>query len=208
MRDQRDYIQDIAEIRSMMERSTKFLSLSGWAGVMAGIYALAGAYTASVFLSFNPDSIVYPISESGDTVTGMPSVIGLALLVLVLAIGTAVVLSSQKARRQGESIWNATSRRMILHMAVPLMAGGILILLLMIKGMAGLAAPLSLMFYGLSLVNAAKYTYREVRSFGILMIILGLLGTWFVAYGIWLWAAGFGLLHIFYGIYLHLKYER
>ena len=208
MKEERDYIQDLAEIRSMMERSSKFLSLSGWAGVMAGIYALAGACTASVFLSFNPDSIVYPVNESGDNVAGLPPVIGLALLVLVLAIGTAVFLSGQKARIKGESIWNATSKRMTLHMAAPLIAGGILILLVMVKGLSGLAAPLSLLFYGLALINASIYTYREVRSFGIILVILGLAGSWYAAYGLWLWAIGFGLLHIVYGIYLHFKYER
>lgn len=208
MKEERDYIQDLAEIRSMMERSSKFLSLSGWAGVMAGVYALAGVYTASSFLSFRPDSIFYVISGSNGTTGGLLSVVGLALIVLLLAVGTAVFLSAKRARRKGESIWNATSKRMILHMAGPLLAGGILILLLMVKGFGGLAAPLSLLFYGLALMNAAVYTYKEVLSFGISLVILGLAGSWFPVYGLWLWAIGFGLFHIGYGIYLHFKYER
>ncbi len=208
MTNNQDYLQDLANIRSMMERSSKFLSLSGWAGVLAGCYALAGAYVACVFFSFNPDGIIYPINEPETIVIGIPAVIVLALIVLILAIGTAVALSTRKARNLGESIWNPTSKRMIIHMAYPLVGGGILILVLITEGFAGLAAPLTLLFYGLALVNASVFTYKEIRSFGLVLIVLGLLSGYMVEYSIWLWAIGFGFLHIVYGIYLHIKYEQ
>ena len=208
MKEEQDYIRDIAEIRSMMERSSKFLSLSGWAGIIAGIYALAGAYIAYKILYFNPDEIVYNSIQSGELSFSVLKVILLAIAVLVLAIGTAIFLSWKKAKKRGEKIWNATARRLVTNMAVPLTAGGILILIFFSKGLIGLIAPLTLVFYGLALYNASKFTYEDVRLLGIIQITLGLLSSWFVGYGLLFWAMGFGVAHIVYGIYMHIRYER
>jgi hypothetical protein len=207
MKEQKDYIRDITEIRSMMERSSKFLSLSGWAGVMAGIYALSGAYIASKIFYFNPDEIMYRVPESGDSAS-LPKVSFLAVVVLVLAIGTAIFLSHKKADKRGEKLWNATARHLVMSMAVPLLAGGLLILILMSKGLLGLIAPFSLLFYGLALFNAGKFTYGEVKFLGVIQIGLGLISSWFVGYGLLLWALGFGVFHIVYGVYIHYKYEK
>lgn len=92
MKEEQDYIQDLSEIRSMMERSSKFLSLSGPAGVMAGIYALTGAYIAYSILNFNPDKISYSSLDS----SSLSMVILLAIAVLILAISTAIFLSRKK----------------------------------------------------------------------------------------------------------------
>jgi len=67
-------------------------------------------------------------------------------------------------------------------------------------------APLTLIFYGLALVNASKYTLSEIRSFGIAEIVLGLIAMAFIGYGLLFWAIGFGLLHIIYGIIMHVRY--
>jgi hypothetical protein len=208
MKEQKDYIRDIAEIRSMMERSSKFLSLSGWAGVMAGIYALAGAWIAWKIFYFNPDEIIYHSMLKGNLSAGLLKIILLAFTVLILAVGTAVILSSRKAKKNGEKLWNPTARRLIIHMSIPLLAGGLLILIFISQGLLGLVAPLTLIFYGLALYNAGKFTYDEVKVLGIIQIVLGLVGAIFIGYGLLLWALGFGFVHIFYGIYIHYKYER
>jgi hypothetical protein len=208
MKGERDYIQDIAEMRSMMERSSKFLSLSGWAGIMAGIYALAGAFIAYKFFSFTPEETVYSSATSGTLSAGLPKVIFLAVLILILAIGTAIFLSHKKATKRGEKLWNPTARRLLINMAVPLVAGGLLILVLIAKGLLGFIAPFTLLFYGLALYNASKFTYEEVRSLGLIEIGLGLVSAYFVEYGLLFWAIGFGLVHIIYGIYVHYRYER
>ncbi len=207
MKDEQDYIQDIAEIRSMMERSSKFLSLSGWAGVMAGIYALTGAFIVYNFYSFNPDKIFYS-TTSGSLTSPLPKVIFLALLILLLAIGTAIFLSWKKANKKGEKVWNATSRRLLVNMAIPLSAGGVLILVLLLKGLVGLIAPLTLLFYGLAIFNASKFTFDEMKFLGLIQMGLGLISTWFIEYSLLLWAIGFGFVHIVYGIYMHFRYER
>jgi predicted lysophospholipase L1 biosynthesis ABC-type transport system permease subunit len=194
---EQDHIRDITEIRSMMERSSKFLSLSGLAGVMAGIYALVGAYVAYSLFHFDA-------AESAAN----PKVYLLAAGILVLAVGTAIILSSRKARQRNERVWNATSRRLLMHMAVPLFTGGILILMFIAYGLIGLIIPMSLIFYGLALFNAGKFTFDEVKFLGIIQVALGLLSAYFTNYGLLFWALGFGVFHIVYGIYIHFRHER
>lgn len=208
MKEEKDYIQDIAEIRSMMERSSKFLSLSGWAGIMAGIYALSGAYFAYKYLNFNPDAIIYSPVNSGNLSSDFSKTIFLAIIILIMALGTAVFLSGRKAGKRGEKLWNSTSKRLLINMAIPLVTGGLLILVLINQGFIGLIAPFTLIFYGLALYNAGKFTYDEVKILGLIQIGLGLLGSWFAEYGLLCWATGFGLVHIIYGIYIHYRYEK
>lgn len=208
MKDENNFIRDIAEIRSMMERSSKFLSLSGWAGIMAGIYALAGTYIAFAVLGFNPDKIDYSTNTPEALNSGIAGVIALALLVMILAIGTAILLSVRKAKAKGENVWNASSRRLVANMAVPLSAGGVLIVIMISKGLIGLLAPLSLLFYGLALYNASRVTYDDVKFLGMIQIVLGLVSAWFIQYSLLIWALGFGVVHIIYGIYLYIRYER
>lgn len=208
MKDQKDYTQDIAEIRSMMERSTKFLSLSGWSGIMAGLYALSGAYIAHTFFHFRPDGILYGSRNSGTESYVLLNIIVLAVAILILAIGTAIVLSNKKADKRGEKVWNAASRRLLVNLSIPLGAGGIFLMILISKEIIGLLAPLTLLFYGLALYNAGKFTYEEVKMLGVIQMVLGLFGAYFIEYSVLLWAIGFGIVHIAYGIYLHFKYER
>jgi len=201
MKEEQDYIQDIAEIRSMMERSSKFLSLSGWAGILAGIYALIGAWIAYSLFEFHPDEILY-------TYTDLMNVILTAGGGLALALISALLDSRRKARKNEQKAWNATSRRLLASMAVPLFAGGLLIVILISKGLIGLVAPLTLLFYGLALYNAGSFTIREVRLMGFVQMILGLLNVVFIGYGLLFWAIGFGAVHIIYGIYMHFRFER
>ncbi|GAB2538661.1 hypothetical protein [Rufibacter soli] len=208
MKQEKDYSRDLAEIRSMMERSSKFLSLSGWAGIMAGIYALAGAYIAYAVLGFNPGRTTDPYLPGDGLSARLLNVILLAIFILAMAVGTAIYLSSKKAEKRGEKLWNATARRVVINMAVPLTVGGLLILIMISKGLIGFVAPFTLLFYGLALYNASKFTYGEMRSLGLIEIGLGLIGSYFVGYGLILWAIGFGVVHILYGIYMHYKYER
>jgi hypothetical protein len=205
MNEKSDYARDITEIRSMMERSTKFLSLSGLAGIMSGIYALAGAYIAYRVFDFNPDDLS---TANNGTDSSLWKIVALAVVVLVLALGTAIYLSWKKAVKSGEKFYNATTKRVVSAMLVPLVAGGLLMLALFTKGLTGLMAPCSLIFYGLALYSTSKFTYEEVKTMGLIEIGLGLIGAYFVGYGLICWALGFGVVHIVYGIYLHYKYER
>jgi len=197
MKEEKDAIREIAEIRSMMERSSKFLSLSGWAGIMAGLFALTGAFIAYKYLHF----------QSLDP-ANLSQVIYLAIAVLLLSFFSATYFSMRKAAKRGEKLWNNITRQLLMHMAVPLIAGGLLTLILVSKGFIELAAPFTLMFYGIALYNAGKYTIDEVKFMGLIQIILGLVSAIYVQYGLFFWAIGFGLLHIIYGVYMHFRYEQ
>lgn len=202
MSNKQDYINDLAQIRSLMERSSRFLSLSGWSGIMAGIYALTGAYLAHTLFRFQPNTLIYSVPEN------FQQVVVIAILVLLLTLITAAVLSYRKAAGRGEPFWNIALRRLLENMAVPLAAGGLAILACISSGLIGMLAPLTLIFYGLALHSAGNFTYRELRLLGIIQVILGLLAMWFVAYSLLFWAVGFGFMHIVYGIYIYWKYER
>lgn len=207
MKEEKDYIRNIAEIRSMMERSSKFLSLTGWAGIMAGIYALAGSFIAYNVFNFNPEEMAVdrPASEFP---YNLMNIVILALTVFIFSIVTAIFLSAKKAEKLGESVWNPTAKRLVINMAVPILAGGVLVLILISKNLVGFIAPFSLIFYGLALFNASKFTYEEVRTLGIVQIVLGLVSCYFIQYGLLFWALGFGVVHIIYGIYMYYRYEK
>lgn len=207
MKTEEDYIQDISQIRSIMERSTRFLSLTGWSGIMAGVYALAGAYWAFKMYYISGEGF-YSTLDSEQLIDNAQAFFLLALVVLVLAISTAIFLSWKRARSKGEQLWNPVARRLVVNLAIPLVTGGLFVLILFSKGLVGLIAPVTLIFYGLALFNAGKFTFEEVKYFGIIEIILGLLALYFIGYGLLFWSIGFGFLHILYGLYMHFKYER
>jgi uncharacterized membrane protein YidH (DUF202 family) len=208
MKSEQNYIKDLSDIRQMMEKSTRFMSLTGWSGIMAGIYALAGAFVAyKMFYSGIDGELMNQLS--GKPETGfIVRLLLLATVILVLAMGTAIFLSSRRAKRRQETIWNPAARRLVIHLSIPLVAGGLFILILISKGMMGLLAPATLIFYGLALINASKFTFEDVKFLGMAQIALGLLGTWLTGAGLILWAIGFGIMHIVYGIHMQWRYER
>jgi MFS family permease len=199
----KNYLADIADIKRMMNQSTQFLSLSGLAGVLAGVYALIGAYIANGILRDNNKN--YITLESA----AFKSIVIIAILVLALSVISALVLTYFKAKKENEKIWNGTSRRLLANFLIPLATGGIFTLLLLRQQMyGGLIAPATLLFYGLSCVNAGKYTHRDVRWLGITIIILGLICTEYSGNGLLFWALGFGVCHIVYGGIMYFKYDR
>jgi len=226
--EEKELQNELASIRSIMERSSKFISLSGLSGILAGIYALIGVAVSRYF--FNPASAIsHPPtsndasgigSQTGDTapVTGLfyggdyvfhiSQMIIIALVVLTASILTAVILSKRQAKRKGQSMWGKTSRALLFHMAIPLVAGGALILVHIYRGHYGLVAPSTLIFYGLSLVSASNFTFSDVKYLGLLEIALGLIAACLPGYGLLFWAIGFGVLHIIYGSLMYLKYDK
>lgn len=208
MKTDQEYIQDLSEIRSMMERSTRFLSLTGWSGILAGIYALLGVFAAHLLFEHEAKEPLLSTFQRQEVTSSTVLIFLLAVGVLLLAVSTAIWLSSRKAARNQEKLWNPVARRLVVNMAIPLFTGGFLILLLIMKGALGFVAPFSLIFYGLALTNASKFTFHELRSLGLIQIFLGLISTYFMEYSLEIWGLGFGLMHIAYGIYMHQKYEK
>lgn len=202
MNTKNEHLEALTDIRSMMERSTRFISLSGLSGVFAGIFALIGAGIA-----YNK------IAEANLSLAVVDASFYLffiidALCVLVASLAFGIFFTVRKAKRKGQSIWDSSAQRLIINLLIPLAAGGLFCLVLLFHGLFVLVAPVTLLFYGVSLINASKYTLHDIRALGICQIILGLLASAFLGYGIIFWAIGFGVLHILYGAIMYYKYER
>ena len=204
-------IQDqLHSIRSMMERSSKFISLSGLSGILAGVYALIGAgFAYQILYSGNEISNADYTGEHGlgytINILGITQLFVIALAVLLSSLLTGIILTMRKAKRNGQHVWGSVSRQLLFNMAVPLVAGGLLMLILLSRGYYGIIAPSSLLFYGLALVNASNFTFNDVRYLGIGEILLGLLAALLPGYGLLFWAIGFGALHIVYGSIMYFK---
>lgn len=207
MNQDNDYQQDLASIRNLMERSVKFISLSGLAGILAGTYAIIGA-TVAYFKIQYPLSLVSYRQESVQQSENILYLSCIAALVLIASLVTGFWLSARKANRQGTTIWNETSKRLMINLSIPLVTGGIFILILLFYHHYGVIAAACLIFYGLALVNASANLYDEIRYLGYSEIVLGLLSATLPGYGLLFWTIGFGALHIFYGALMYRKYDR
>ncbi|MDH5396500.1 MAG: hypothetical protein OEX02_00010 [Cyclobacteriaceae bacterium] len=204
---EQEYLKDLTEIRSIMERSARFISLSGLSGVMAGIYALIGAFIAYHIIYKSP-YVLYDSIRAHELSGGITFLVLDAVVVLALAVATGMYLTYRKALKNGQKIWDKTSKRLLLNLFLPLVAGGLFIIIIFWRGFFSLISPLILIFYGMALINASNHTVRDVRYLGISEIILGLVAALLPGYGLFFWAFGFGVLHIFYGLVMYLKYDR
>lgn len=207
MKPVQEYEQDIASIRSMMERSFKFISLSGLSGVMAGVYALAGSVTA-YFIAQYPIAPWKMRTNSIQPTEVVMRLLVIAAVVLVLSISTGLWLSNKKAKKHGLTLWTSASKKMVINMLIPLVSGGLFILIMLYNGHYGLAAPACLIFYGLALIQGSSNMVDEVRYLGYSEIVLGLIASVYQGYGLLFWAIGFGVLHIIYGTIMHNKYDK
>ncbi|WP_109830326.1 hypothetical protein [Reichenbachiella versicolor] len=199
------YLDDLQDIKTIMDRSSRFISLSGMSGVIAGISALVGAYLAYSTVYSGQDYLNY--RHANLSFYNLTILFSIAVGVLITSIVGGIYFTHQKSKKTNQNIWNSQSKRLIINLLIPLATGGIVCLILIGKGLIGIIAPFTLIFYGLGLINASKYTLSEIRSLGMMQILLGIVGCQFIGYGLILWALGFGVLHIVYGIVMYKKYE-
>lgn len=205
------YLDDLKEIRSMMEKSSRFISLSGLSGIAAGIIALAGTIAAWWYLHFRLSPQIPDYEMNINEVLQLKLIIFLildAIAVLVAAIGFGIYFAVRKSKKLSLPAWNRSAAQTVVNLIIPLVAGGLFCLVLWRYNLYLLLAPATLIFYGLALLNASKYTLHEVYYLGICEIILGLLCSIFYTYTIIFWATGFGVLHIIYGAVMYYRYER
>ncbi len=214
MNEQQQTFDDLQHIKKMMERSSRFISLSGLSGISAGLCALIGAWVAKPYVFGQKDLFINTRSAINDAINGDMWVVTntylfwIAAVTFVSAFITAFFFTYIKSKKEGAAIWSNTSKRLMINVSIPVIVGGLFLFRMIHFGTFGLVAPGCLIFYGLGLVNASKYTLPEIRYLGFVQILLGLINLWFVGYGLYFWAAGFGLMHILYGIYMWQKYER
>ena len=202
--------EDLKTIRKIMEESTRFLSLSGLSGIFAGTFAILGAIAAWIII---PGDSFWDVGESLATLPGtgagviITKIIIDAVVVLLLSVLFALFLSVSRARKTNKKIWSPVSKRLLVSFIVPLATGGLFVVISLIQKNYSLIIPGFLIFYGLSLVNAGKFTYSEVFYLGILEVITGLISLLFPGSGLIFWVFGFGLLHLAYGLFMYRKYE-
>lgn len=207
-----EQLNQLSEIKALMERSSRCLSLSGLSGVAAGLIALlSGSYSwwylgEGVFVSpiqVTNCFLALPINSEP-----FSHLVLLAAFTLLLAIGAAFFFTLNNSRKKGLKIWDATTRYFLINLFLPLLAGGIFCLGLIYHGELYLLASSTLVFYGLALLNASRYTHQEIRYLGISEISLGLISMFFIGYGILFWMLGFGVLHMLYGMLMYHKHEK
>lgn len=213
MEDSKHYLESIHEIRSMMERSSKFMSLSGLSGIAAGITALISGTIAWFYLGStwdHQDALSFNVfSQSTAANERIFFLLSLGVATILTALIFAYLFTRRNAKKKHLPIWDKTAKLVTLNMGIPLITGGLFILTLIFRfQMYGLVAPATLIFYGLALVNASKYTVSHTRWLGLAEIAIGLLALVFYGYGLLFWIIGFGLFHIIYGIALYNRYER
>jgi hypothetical protein len=212
MEQQHDHLRNLAEIRNMMERSSRFISLSGLSGISAGIIALMGATVAFFYLDygkryFNWGGYCQVVGQRDVQQTAL-ALSGLALAVFLLAVGAVIFFTTRKALKNKQKVWDTVTKRLLYHLLVPLVTGGIFCIVLFVNGIYYLIAPATLVFYGLALLNASKFTFNDIQYLGISEIVLGLVASFVIGYGLIFWALGFGALHIVYGWIMYGKYEK
>jgi hypothetical protein len=212
--EQKESLASLAEIKRMMQQSSRFVSLSGLSGVSVGICALVASYFGLQIINSSSSS---PIRNDNYNVEAYPlnirtymgyGLFQIALATLIVSISLAFIFTYIKSRKSQTPIWTTASKRLLINVSIPLLVGGIFILKLIEYRCVGLIAPACLLFYGLALVNGSKYTLGEIRYLGYGQLLLGVLNSFFIGYGIYFWAIGFGMLHIIYGVYMWYRYER
>lgn len=199
-------LETLSEIRSMMDRSSRFISLSGWSGILAGISALIGAWFAKRKINVFFEESFGKADPCHDCLRN--DLLLIAAIVFLAALTGALLFTYLKSRKDGIAIWGKTAKRLMWNTLLPMVAGGFVLWRMIDLRQFELVAPASLIFYGLALVNGSKFTVGEVRFLGYAIIATGIFNLWAIEYGLESWAFGFGLLHIIYGFTMWLKYEK
>jgi hypothetical protein len=210
MENKSDYSEDLKTIKKIMEESSRFLSLSGLSGIFAGLLAIVGGCIAHFEILKNKillSSKLLAYFSPKEISSIKFQLITVALLVLFFALAGALYFSFRKARQKGQKIWTPVSKRLLLNLCIPLIAGAFFILILYSAEQWLLIVPAMLIFYGLALISAGKFTYNEVFYLGLAELLTGFLSGFIQDFTLLFWIIGFGFLHIAYGIFMYRKYE-
>ena len=206
MDSQNPSLDTLRDIKRLMERSSRFISLSGLSGLGAGICALVGAYIAHNWIRAD---FVTSNSRTYESVHEIKiKLILLAIAVLIAALAVSFYFTWNKAKKNNLPVWDHTSKKLLINLLIPLAAGGFFVIGLLAQNEWRFVASACLVFYGLALVNASKYTLTDIRYLGLMEVVLGLINLYYPEYSLYFWAVGFGVLHIIYGLIMWWKYDK
>jgi hypothetical protein len=202
-----DYLQQLSDIKNIIEKSTKFKALSGFSGILAGIYALVGAFLAYRIVK-NSNSIIYYDLQNLVQSENLIKLLLLALTIFFASLFTGLYFSAQNAKKHQMNLWTPAAKKVLMNFGIPMLVGGIFAISVILKGYLTLISPICLLFYGLALLNAANYTFNETKILGYAILLIGCISLFTPGLGLYLWALGFGVFHIIYGVFMYNKYEK
>lgn len=175
-------IDNLRFIRETMERAASFTAVPGWGGVIVGVTAVGAAILAAR----------QPVLEAWLLIW-----LGEALLALVIA-GWAI---DRKARAANLPLLSSPGRKFALSFAPPLIAGALLTAVLYRAGLASSIPGAWLLLYGTGVVSAGTFSVRVVPVMGVCFMAAGAVALFLpAAWANWCLAAGFGGLHIVFGL--------
>lgn len=203
-------LSELSEIRMLMERSSRFISLSGLSGIFAGIFAIIGAGAAYWYLHIHcaNHEVGFMLQNAVITFEMIVFLFADAVIVLIMAVSAGIFFTIRNSKKMDLPIWSPASKKVVFSMLIPLITGGIFALIMIFRHYISLLSSITLIFYGLALINASHHTHPDIKYLGIFEVIIGLTGLLFPGYGLLLWTIGFGILHIIYGIVMYYKYEK
>ena len=181
-------IQNLQYIRETMERAGAFTAVPGWGGILMGVSALMTALISSRL----PSRDLWFASWLGEA--GMALAIG----------GWAMV---QKAKAAKCTLFYGAGRKFAMNLLPAMISGGVLTVVLYRQQHFGIMPGVWLLLYGVSVVNGGAFSVKIVPLMGISFMVLGtvaLLAPF--EWANWFMAAGFGLIHIAFGIVIARRY--
>lgn len=203
----KEYLDNLSGIRSLMERSSSFISLSGLSGISAGIIGMITGlilhYKFSSYLLYEKNYII-----TNSDISSISSAVILLVVSLLLTFTLTILFTSRKAKKKGLPVWDYTAKKLLINVFIPLVAGGLFCIIAVLNGYYQIVFPSMLIFFGIALVSAAKFTLHEIYWLGISEIVIGLFAFVFIQHSILFWTTGFGLMNIIYGTVMYYRHER
>lgn len=190
----KDQLEALSDIRNLMERSSRYIPLSGKAGVVIGILSILCSLIVDAYFRIHEDNLLYFYILFGS--------------LFLVSVVIEIIMADINAKQKGVPVWDATAKRFLINFFIPLAAGGIYAFALIYQHQLKMILPATLVFYGLSLINASRYTIEDIRYLGMAELLFGLISSFFPQYGLLAWGIGFGMLHVLYGINIYFKYEK
>jgi hypothetical protein len=200
--DKKDYLKDISDIKNMMDKSSKFNLLSGKSGIISGTYVLVGSLIAYQYVTKNN------IDLSELSTYSLIFLLADLAIIIVLSLLTSIIITKRKAKKENASSWSIVTKKMAYNFFIILIPSSIFVFILILKSDFNYAGSLMLFFYGTSLINASHNTFKEIRTLGLIEILLGICAVIYPSFTFWFWILGAGVVHITFGFYMYLKHEK
>ena len=204
--------QTLDDIREMMSKSSRFQAISGWSIVIVGLFAAVASWMAAAVIGVS-DALPCFESLQRFAVLNTPTKIRIASLIAIIlfmiCLFTVFAMAIAKSKRHHlRFVFDKRMRQMLLDFFIPIVAGGLLSVALVMQGHYGLTSSIMLLFYGLALINCSHYTYPVLRWLGYAELILGIVDCFAVSHALLFWFLGFSVMHILFGLVYVWKFER